>query len=108
MNSKLILSGILVLLTILLIGCDDMPSPDRQKSSAGVTVKGYSANGYIENKNSFPVKVREVWVFSGERTKWIKVFQPGERKNQFVSHQHGFYIMDMNDKLLGYIFVGNY
>lgn len=110
MNSKLILLGILVLLTVFLIGCDGdntHPVEVQQKTDAGVVVRGYSCDGYIKNTNSFPVRIREVWQYSGEKTKWVKIFEPGEKKEQFISCQHGFYIMDMDGKLIGFILVRN-
>ncbi len=74
-----------------------------ESTSEGVIVHGFGSVGWIQNTNSFPVRIKEVWIFRGENTLWIKVFQPGEKLGQFISHQHGFYIYDLNGIEMGWI-----
>lgn len=70
---------------------------------AGVMVKGFSCDGYIQNLNDFPVRIKQVWQHPGETTQWIKEFKPGFRKSQYISHRHGFYVYNMEGQEIGFI-----
>ena len=87
--------------------------PDIQSDSGGVVVEIQSSStffgssvGYVENTNKFPVRVKEVKVYSheGECTEWLKVFQPGERVDLYInSEPDRFYVYDMNGVEIGFI-----
>jgi hypothetical protein len=97
---------LLILDCIFLSCCCGGNSSDYQyvvNQDAGVMVRGYCCDGYIQNLNDFPVIIKQVWQFRGETTQWIRKFNPGFRKNQYISHQHGFYITDMDGKEIGFI-----
>lgn len=83
---------------------EDRPENRNSESSeGGVTVHGFSAYGWIENGNSFPVRVKGVWIFQGETTQWITEFAPGERQPMFVSHQNGFHVYTLDGVEIGWI-----
>ena len=92
---------VIVILLLFLWGCKPQVVPEINE--AGVVISGYAENGYIKNTNDYPVRVKQVWRFKGENTLWIKVFQPGEVKKQYMSHQYGFYICDLEGTEIGYI-----
>lgn len=71
---------------------------------AKVIIHGCNTQGWIENTNEFPVRIKQVWIFnSSEKTEWIKVFQPGEKKYQYIHFQHGFYILNLEGTEIGWI-----
>ncbi len=98
-----------IALLLLFAACDLRPAEQRpenlnsKSSSAGVVVHGYASPGWIENTNPFPVRIKQVWIFRGEFTEWINEFQPGEKKHQYISHQHGFYIYSLDGAEIGWI-----
>lgn len=98
------------ILAIILSNCDGFKQPENkpsyynaESSSGGIVVHGYCVDGWIKNTNDFPVRVKNVWQFRGETTKWIHTFQPGEIKRQYISHQHGFYILTLDGIEIGWI-----
>lgn len=105
---KVILS-ILALSSLLLAGCDFRPAYKRpenlnsESESAGVVIHGYTSPGWIQNTNPFPVRIKQVWIFRGETTQWIDVFQSGDKQPQYISHQHGFYIYSLDGVEIGWI-----
>src|SRR3989344_696157 len=97
---------------LLLIACDSTsvkPGRERPENlssesvSAGVIIHGYTSPGWIQNTNSFPVRIKQVWIFRGETTDWLDVFQPGEKRPQYISHQHGFHIYSLEGAEIGWI-----
>lgn len=74
-----------------------------KSSSEGVVVHGYDRHGRIENTNNFPVRVKKVWQFRGEETKWIKILNPGQSIPDFVGHRNGYYIFSISGQELGFV-----
>jgi len=99
----------LLLLIVLLSGCNTMRNSKENRkvesASNGVVVRGYCADGWVQNNNKFPVRIKCIWQFKGETTKWIKVLQPGDYFEQYMSHQHAFYIYTLKGTELGFILV---
>lgn len=76
------------------------------QTSEGVVLHGCTQQekGWIENTNSYPVRVRRVWQYYGERTESINRLEPGAKLMlDKISHQHGFYIYTMDGVLVGWI-----
>src|SRR3989344_7424808 len=68
----------------------ERPNINAETIEAGVVVHGFFSPGYIQHNNSFPVRIKGVYISKGEITQWIKVFQPGEKKEiDRVYIQHG-------------------
>jgi len=85
----------------------DNLTEDRTKSvmqiSEGVVLHG-PKEGRLENTNEFPVRIRRVWQFHGERTLSINSLRAGATLEiGYVSHQHGFYIYTMDGVLVGWL-----
>lgn len=78
------------------------PGP-AEVSSAGVVLYGWASDGWIKNTKDFPVRIKQVWIFRGETTEWIEVFEPGQIRHQFISHQHGFHIYNTNGVEIGWL-----
>lgn len=100
---------LVIVISLSLIACDMRPADQRpenlnsESSSVGVIVHGYTSPGWIQNNNSYPVRIKRVWIFRGETTEWINVFQPGEKRLQYISHQHGFHIYLLDGTEVGWI-----
>lgn len=102
---------IVLLLCILLIGIyfyiDSKIIPfwkqDRcinaQIESNGVIIHGCSALGWISNTNSYPVTIKQVWIFRGETTEKIMKLNPNKIIEQWIDYQHGFYLYKDNQLL---------
>lgn len=71
--------------------------------SAGVIVHGHDSPGWIQNTNSVPVSITQVWVFRGETTEWTRVFKPMEKESRYISNQHGFHISTVDGGNIGWI-----
>ena len=74
-------------------------------SCEGVVVYGYESQGWIENKNDFPVKI-QMDVFGGrgigsnpDHTVWARVFEPGEKMKitKIISDSTFFYVYDYRE-----------
>lgn len=108
MEEKLKIVYVLIL-ALLLAACSFKPCEERPENfnsesvAAGVVVHGYASPGWIQNTNSYPVRIKQVWIFHGEATKWIDAFQPGEKRQQYISHQHGFHIYTLDGVEIGWI-----
>jgi len=79
---------------------DNEPRKPVKWESAGVVI---SSEGWMKNTNDHPVRIKHVYIFRGEETKWFKVLQPGQRIGQSIYHQYGFYILTMDGVEIGYI-----
>ncbi|MFA5070099.1 MAG: hypothetical protein WC528_02355 [Patescibacteria group bacterium] len=99
----------LVALLLLTNSCQVKPASkdpeflNSESAAAGIVVHGYCTSGWIKNTNSYPVRIKEVWIFKGETTDWIDVFQPGEQRPQYISGQHGFHIYTLDGIEVGWI-----
>ena len=95
------------------MGCSDRTSANAvistvlpTQTSEGVVLHGCTQQkqGWIENTNSYPVRVRRVWQYSGERTKSIDRLELDAKLTlDKISHQDGFYIYMMDGVLVGWI-----
>lgn len=91
----------LFILSFALAACGN---PNAETKSAGVVVHGYESAGWIQNTNTFPVRIKRVTVDRGESTKWIEVFAPGDKKQMcFVSAWSGFHIHTLDGVEIGWI-----
>jgi len=94
--------GFVCAFILLWAGCD-VGYKDVTICNAGITVHGYCKKGWIRNDNDFPVRIKQVWIFKGETTQWIKIFQPGEIYHQYISHQHGWHVYTIDGVEIGWI-----
>ncbi len=62
-----------------------------------IEIKGYNTQGHVKNIGNKPIKIKCVWVFRGESTQYIKIFKPNESKKQYISNQHAFYVLDIEN-----------
>jgi|GEM_PF-5670042 len=104
-----IVSILVAIIIGMLVFGDNTPSEKRPENlnsesvSAGVIVHGFCSPGWIKNVNPFPVRVKQVWIFQGETTKWVEVLQPNEEIPLYVSHQHGFHVYSLDGVEIGWI-----
>lgn len=104
MNEKI---SLCIFILLLLAGCKSRYEPTVEE--AGIIVEGfnrsmgYKPNGSITNMNNFPVRIRQVWIFKGETTQWVKVFEPYETKIQSISYQHGWHIYTLDGIEIGWL-----
>lgn len=68
--------------------------------AAGVVIY---RDGWMENTNDFPVRIKQVWRFHGETAMKFRVLQPKQRVGQSIHHQYGFYILTMDGVEIGFI-----
>ncbi len=99
----------IIVLSIVFAACDTTPAEKRPENlnsesmSAGVVAHGFTSPGWIQNQNMFPVMIKQVWLFHGESTQWVKVFQPGEKQFQYINHQYGYHISSVGGNEIGWI-----
>jgi hypothetical protein len=118
MNGRKLMSGPSVILAfafasiVVLVATMALPTEPVQEiieysnsetRSAGVTVHGYATQGWIQNNNSNLVRVKQVWIFNGETTQWIKELKPGEKIDEYIDPQHGFYVLTKEGGEIGWI-----
>lgn len=92
---------------IIIVGLLEVNTPPKIETSetknSGVIVHGWESDGWIENTNDFPVRIKEVWIYRGETTVWINIFLPNQKIEQFISQQHGFHIYTLDGIEIGWI-----
>lgn len=74
-----------------------------ESRAAGVVVHGCSTEGWIRNDSGETLRIKQVWIFRGETTEWLLVFKPGQKKQQYISPQHGFHVYNMDGVEIGWI-----
>lgn len=108
---------LMFLVAILLIGGivamgvhrDNHPLPptaqqtNSESENSGVVVHGYACQGWIKNTNIFPVRIKGVFITSGEITTWVEVFQPREVKDGYINGQSGFHIYTLDGIEIGWV-----
>ena len=75
-----------------------------QSRDAGVIVNGYCSNGYIENSNTYSVRVEAIVKEpNGAYIQWRRRLTPGESFSTQVPCDSEFRISDTNGETLGVI-----
>lgn len=104
--------SILVFLMLAFTGCSDGADITPQtQASEGVVLYGCSngwsntKNAFLENTNSYPVRVRSVRQGPGEITLSIDRLEPGVQfiLMKGITEYNGFYIYTMDGALVGWI-----
>ncbi|MDP3026642.1 MAG: hypothetical protein Q8N63_02960 [Nanoarchaeota archaeon] len=75
-------------------------------SSAGVFVYYHNSKGWVQNTNNFPVRIDGTTIIpTGEHSKWLLTFEPGQIKLVYIKERDRFYIYELSGKPIGTIFV---
>ncbi len=104
-----------ILLVILLLSCLlCLCGCDRNRwyvSTQSIYIEGSGRSGsfgcyggLITNISDKPLRIKQVWLFEGETTKWIKVVNPQQSiALPSVSHQHAYHIYSLSGVEIGFV-----